>query len=110
MKQAGELVAANGGLAEDVQIYLPCAVKACSNGVKRAHLISRHVDGALLIELFTHHGIGTMVVPESPEVIRDATRRGHRRASCRSSSPSSSRASWCGASATSSRARSSASS
>jgi len=40
--------------------------------VKRSHLISRHVDGALLIELFTHHGIGTMVVPESPEVIRDA--------------------------------------
>ena len=72
VKQAGELVAANGGLPEDVQIYLPCAMKACSNGVKRSHLISRHVDGALLIELFTHHGIGTMVVPESPEVIRDA--------------------------------------
>jgi amino-acid N-acetyltransferase len=72
VKQVGELVAANGGLPEDVQIYLPCAMKACSNGVKRSHLISRHVDGALLIELFTHHGIGTMVVPESPEVIRDA--------------------------------------
>ena len=56
-----------------MQIYLPCAIKACSNGVKRAHLISRHVDGALLIELFTHHGIGTMVVPESPEHIRSAT-------------------------------------
>jgi amino-acid N-acetyltransferase len=40
--------------------------------VKRAHLISRHVDGALLIELFTHHGIGTMIVPESPERIRPA--------------------------------------
>jgi amino-acid N-acetyltransferase len=73
VKQAGELLASNGGLPEDVQIYLPCAAKACSQGVKRAHLISRHVDGALLIELFTHHGIGTMIVPESPEVIRDAT-------------------------------------
>jgi len=72
VKQAGELVAANGTLAEDVRIYLPCAVQACGQGVRRAHLISRHVDGALLIELFTHHGIGTMVVPESPEVIRDA--------------------------------------
>jgi amino-acid N-acetyltransferase len=41
--------------------------------VRRAHLISRHVDGALLIELFTHHGIGTMIVPESPERIRNAT-------------------------------------
>lgn len=73
VKQAIELAAANN-LAEDVQIYLPCAVKACAGGVKRAHLISRHVDGALLIELFTHHGIGTMVVPESPELIRPALR------------------------------------
>jgi len=73
VKQAEELIGANGGLPEDVQIYLPCAIKACSLGVKRAHLISRHVDGALLIELFTHHGIGTMIVPESPEHIRPAT-------------------------------------
>jgi amino-acid N-acetyltransferase len=73
VKQAQELVAGNGGLAEDVRIYLPCAIQACSAGVKRAHLISRHVDGALLIELFTHHGIGTMVVPESQESIREAT-------------------------------------
>ncbi len=72
VKQAGELLAANS-LPEDVQIYLPCAIKACAGGVKRAHLISRHVDGALLIELFTHHGIGTMVVPEPPERIRTAT-------------------------------------
>ena len=71
VQQANELLAANN-LPEDVQIYLPCAVKATSNGVKRSHLISRHVDGALLIELFTHHGIGTMLVPESPERIRAA--------------------------------------
>jgi amino-acid N-acetyltransferase len=73
VKQATELIAANN-LPEDVQIYLPCAIKACAGGVKRVHLISRHVDGALLIELFTHHGIGTMVVPESPERIRGAGR------------------------------------
>jgi amino-acid N-acetyltransferase len=71
VKQAAELVAANN-LPEDIQIYLPQAIRACAGGVKRAHLISRHVDGALLIELFTHHGIGTMVVPESPERIRPA--------------------------------------
>ncbi|HEX7466788.1 MAG TPA: amino-acid N-acetyltransferase, partial [Usitatibacter sp.] len=72
VREAGELIASNN-LPEDVQVYLPCAIKACSQGVKRSHLISRHVDGALLIELFTHHGIGTMVVPESPEHIRVAT-------------------------------------
>jgi amino-acid N-acetyltransferase len=72
VKQAAEVAMANN-LPEDVQIYLPCAIKACAHGVKRVHLISRHVDGALLIELFTHHGIGTMIVPESPERIRTAT-------------------------------------
>jgi amino-acid N-acetyltransferase len=71
MKQASELLAANN-LPEDVQIFLPCAIRASSHGVKRVHLISRHVDGALLIELFTHHGIGTMVTPESPERVRPA--------------------------------------
>jgi amino-acid N-acetyltransferase len=72
VKQAGELIAA-GAQPEDVRIYVPCAVRACAHGVKRAHLISRHVDGALLIELFTHHGIGTMITPEPPENIRMAT-------------------------------------
>jgi amino-acid N-acetyltransferase len=71
VKQAQELLAANG-LPEDVQIYLPCAIRACAEGVRRAHLISRHTDGALLIELFTHHGIGTMLTPESEEVLRQA--------------------------------------
>ena len=72
VKQAREMIDGNG-LAEDVRIYLPCAVRACEAGVKRSHLISRHVDGALLIELFTSHGIGTMVVPEPPERLRDAS-------------------------------------
>ena len=71
VKQAQDLLAANN-LPIDIQLYLPCAVRAVSNGVQRAHLISRHVDGALLIELFTRHGIGTMIVPESQENIRPA--------------------------------------
>jgi amino-acid N-acetyltransferase len=59
--------------AEDINYYLPAAMRAVREGVKRAHLISRHVDGALLIELFTHHGIGTMVVLEAPDKLREAT-------------------------------------
>ncbi len=72
VKQAQEVIDRNN-LPLDIQLYLPCAVRATSQGVGRAHLISRHVDGALLIELFTHHGIGTMVLPESSERIRAAT-------------------------------------
>jgi amino-acid N-acetyltransferase len=72
VKQGNEMRESGARLSDDVAVYLPCALKACAAGVKRAHLISRHVDGALLIELFTHHGIGTMVTPEPPERIREA--------------------------------------
>jgi amino-acid N-acetyltransferase len=61
-----------GGQTEDIRLFLPCAIRAVREGVKRAHLISRHVDGALLMELFTHHGIGSMIVLESPDKLRDA--------------------------------------
>jgi amino-acid N-acetyltransferase len=60
-------------LPPDVQHYLPCAIRACNNGVKRAHLISRHIDGALLLELFTRDGIGTMVAAAALAHIRNAT-------------------------------------
>jgi amino-acid N-acetyltransferase len=71
--QAQELLGAGAStLSDDVRYFLPCAIRAVREGVKRAHLISRHVDGALLMELFTHHGIGTMVVLESPDRLRDA--------------------------------------
>ena len=56
----------------DARFYLPCAVRACENGVKRAHLISRHAEGALLQELFTHQGVGTMIAPDPVEKLRDA--------------------------------------
>ncbi|MDW5415967.1 MULTISPECIES: amino-acid N-acetyltransferase [unclassified Iodobacter] len=58
---------------EDIRLYLPCAIKAVRNGVARAHLVSHHVDGALLKELFTHDGIGTMVSRDSLETMREAT-------------------------------------
>ncbi len=62
-----------GKLPEDVNYYLPCAITACTQGVKRAHLISRHRDGALLSELFTREGVGTMVTPTPLETLRAAT-------------------------------------
>ena len=62
-----------GGQTEDIRLFLPCAIRAVREGVKRAHLVSRHVDGALLMEMFTPHGIGTMVVKEAADNLRDAT-------------------------------------
>ncbi len=60
-------------LPDDVGLFLPCAVRACEAGVARTHLISRHQDGALLQELFSDTGIGSMVVESSLNTIRDAT-------------------------------------
>jgi len=60
-------------LPDDVGMYLPCAIRACEAGVARTHLISRHTDGAVLQELFSDEGIGTMVVESTLSTLRAAT-------------------------------------
>ena len=60
-------------LPEDVSIFLPCAIRACEGGVERTHLISRHIDGAVLQELFSDDGIGTMLVESTLNTLREAT-------------------------------------
>jgi amino-acid N-acetyltransferase len=57
----------------DMKLYLPHAVEACRSGVRRAHLVSADVDGALLMELFTHEGVGTLVTARPVETLRPAT-------------------------------------
>jgi amino-acid N-acetyltransferase len=73
-RDAEALLKSSGSrLPADVRHYLPCAVRACDNGVKRSHLISRHLDGALLLELFTRDGVGTMVAAAPLANLRSAT-------------------------------------
>ena len=59
--------------SEDVDFYLPAAVRACEHGVARTHLISRHIDGAIIQELFTRQGIGTMITELPLETMRQAS-------------------------------------
>ena len=59
-------------ITEDEAYYLPAAILACEHGVARTHLICRHTDGAILQELFTHDGIGTMVTEMPLESMRQA--------------------------------------
>ena len=72
-RDAEALLAKPDRLTPDVRLYLPAAIRACDNGVKRAHLISRHHDGALLLELFTRDGVGTMVASVPLMNLRSAT-------------------------------------
>jgi amino-acid N-acetyltransferase len=73
VNEARQVLEKSRKLPEDVAYYLPCAIAACTQGVKRAHLISRHRDGALLSELFTREGVGTLVTPAPLETLRPAT-------------------------------------
>ena len=57
----------------DTAFYLQHAVKASEGGVERVHIIPFKVDGALLMEVFTHDGVGTMIVDEKLESLREAT-------------------------------------
>jgi amino-acid N-acetyltransferase len=71
-QQAQNQLAKGGDQDTDVQLYLPCALRACQRGVLRAHLISRRGDGNLLLELFTHQGVGTMISPDAVQILRQA--------------------------------------
>ena len=57
----------------DPTFYLQHCVRACRGGVERSHILPFAMDGALLMEVFTHDGIGTMVVDEKLESLREAT-------------------------------------
>ncbi|WP_255483149.1 amino-acid N-acetyltransferase [Marinobacterium marinum] len=52
---------------------LEAAATACQQGVPRCHLVSYQENGALVTELFTRDGQGTMVVSHSYEQVRPAS-------------------------------------
>jgi len=70
--EVAELLSGGEWLSTDIRRYLPCSVRATRTGVGRVHLISYEQDGALLRELFTHDGVGTVITRESLENIREA--------------------------------------
>lgn len=69
------LCADNAELLLDVRRWLQAAARACLGGVRRAHLLSRTVDGVLLQELYTRDGVGTLVAVEAFEGMRKASSR-----------------------------------
>ncbi|MCL2523269.1 MAG: amino-acid N-acetyltransferase [Betaproteobacteria bacterium] len=70
--EAEKLLAGGDWLSPDIRRYLPGCGQAARAGVGRAHLIGYAQDGALLRELFTHDGVGTVITRESLENIREA--------------------------------------
>lgn len=72
-QEAQQLLAGDAPLTDDTRLYLAHAVEAVRAGVPRAHVVTRNTDGALLIELFTHEGSGSMITADKLERLRPAT-------------------------------------
>ena len=69
--EAKDLLKKSNNSAQNKLLETACS--ACSEGVKRVHLVGCAEDGALLTELFTRDGSGTLIMQDHSEVIRSAS-------------------------------------
>ena len=68
-----QAVLESGCLPADSAFYLQHAMEACQGGVPRAQIVPFATDGSVLLEIFTHDGVGTMVSSENLESLREAS-------------------------------------
>ncbi len=71
--QLQQLIAAQAVTQHEQALHLQQALDACLSGVQRVHLISYTRDGALIEELFTRDGGGTLITAQHYEDVRMAT-------------------------------------
>lgn len=72
-REVDKLLTGRRKFPEEQIRLLQNAATACRAGVNRAHILDRFSDGALLTELFTRDGAGTLITQEPYEQIRAAT-------------------------------------
>ncbi|MGR9051759.1 MAG: amino-acid N-acetyltransferase, partial [Gammaproteobacteria bacterium] len=70
--EADQLINDFPNLPEDVARPLKAALYGCRSGIKRIHLIDRHQNGILLLELFSRDGCGTLISAAPYEGLRQA--------------------------------------
>ncbi|MDO9244261.1 MAG: amino-acid N-acetyltransferase [Rhodocyclaceae bacterium] len=73
VEEAEQLLARKVKQAPEVARVLPGAMRACRNGVGRVHFLDRGLDGAMLMELFTRDGVGTVMTRAPLARLREAT-------------------------------------
>lgn len=72
LHEARALLESRRRLADADRRHLQQAIFACHHGVRRVHLLDRKHNGALLLELFTRDGYGTLITAEAYEDLRQA--------------------------------------
>jgi amino-acid N-acetyltransferase len=74
LQECKEYLSANGTqINGDLQQALSACYLSCLQGVQRAQLVNYTTNGALLTELFTRDGLGTMIYSGQYEQLRTAT-------------------------------------
>ncbi|MGB5441615.1 MAG: amino-acid N-acetyltransferase [Gammaproteobacteria bacterium] len=72
LDEGAKLLASKRRLPADTRQHLEHAIQACRDGVRRVHILDRNINGALLLELFTRDGLGTLVTADIYEGLRPA--------------------------------------
>jgi len=70
LEEAQEVLTLNADSKDSDLKYLELALTACRNGTERAHVVDGRMEGAILREIFSNLGIGTMVYGNDYESIR----------------------------------------
>jgi amino-acid N-acetyltransferase len=73
VEAAQQILTSRKQLSGDLRNILHSAVNLCLNGIRRVHILDRRIDGALLQELFTRDGIGTLINADRYERTRQAS-------------------------------------
>ena len=71
-EEAAALAGKKGSLTPIAMRALEHLARAVEGGVARGHLVLRRSPGSLLLELFTHAGVGTMITADAVEKLRPA--------------------------------------
>jgi amino-acid N-acetyltransferase len=68
-----------GAMPRNLALKLEWAARACREGIPRVHLLDGHQNEALLTEVFSSEGIGTMIYSNDYQQIRKAQKKDVRR-------------------------------
>jgi len=70
LEEAEQVLTLNAGNPDPDLKYLAFSLAACRKGTERAHVVDGRMEGAILREIFSNLGIGTMVYGSEYESIR----------------------------------------
>ena len=70
LEEAQEVLHLNAGNPDPDLKYLDLALRACRQGTERAHVVDGRMEGAILREIFSNLGVGTMVYGHEYESVR----------------------------------------